>query len=420
MTVSAGPRARAQLDLAGLIRPGDVVSWPHGTGEPRTLTEQLVSQRRELGGVRAFFGPSYTTTLRPESIDGIECTSYCGIGANAALAESGSLEIVPLHLAEIPRLLANGELRVDVVLLQLSPADASGRHSLGTVADYVHSLIEHARTVVAEVNDQAPFTFGDTLVDGAAIGAAIETSRPLIEIPVRAPGEAELAIAARAAELIPDRATLQIGVGGTPDAIAGLLRGRRDLGLHSGTIGDSAVELIECGAVSNEAKPIDRGLSVAGSLTGSRRLYEYADRNEAIALRPVSHTHALEVLARLPGLVAVNGALEVDLSGQVNSETAAGRYVGATGGQVDFVRGAAHAPSGRSIFALPSTARRGSVSRIVRRLSGPTTTARTDVDTVITEHGVAELRGVSLTERARRLAAIADPAFRGWLRQGRE
>lgn len=416
--MTASRSAATQLDLAGLIRPGDVVSWPHGTGEPRTLTEQLVSQRRELGGVRAFFGPSYASTLRPGSIDGIECSSYCGIGANAALAESGCLEIVPLHLAAIPRLLAGGELRVDVVFLQLSPADASGRHSLGTVADYVHSLIHQARTVVAEVNQRVPFTLGETLVDSSAIDAAIETSRPLIEIPARAPGGIELAIAAHAAELIPDRATLQIGVGGAPDAIAGLLRERRDLGLHSGTIGDTAVDLIESGAVSNEAKPIDRGVSVAGSLTGSRRLYEHADRNRALALRSVSHTHALDVLARLPALIAVNSALEIDLSGQVNSEMAGGRYVGATGGQVDFVRGAAHSPSGRSIFALPSTARGGSVSRIVPRLSGPTTTTRTDVDTVVTEHGVAELRGASLAERARRLIAIADPAFRGWLRGG--
>ena len=212
---------------------------------------------------------------------------------------------------------------------------------------------------------------------------------------------------------MPEGATIEIGIGAVPDAILSALAGHRDLCIHSGIIGDRAADLIESGAVSNARKTRDAGVSVAGSLFGTARLNALADRNPTIRLCPPSVSHGIGVLARIEGFVAINSAVEVDLTGQVNGEVAGDSYVGAVGGQVDFVRGALAAPGGRSIIALPSTAREGRVSRIVASLEGrPVTSLRSDADLVVTEWGFAELRGRSLAERARLMIAIADPEFR--------
>jgi acyl-CoA hydrolase len=215
-----------------------------------------------------------------------------------------------------------------------------------------------------------------------------------------------------AAAYIEDGATIQVGIGAVPDAILRLLRDRRDLGVHSGMIGDGLVELVEAGVITNARKPIDPGVSITGALIGTRRLYEFADRNPKIGMRGSAYTHDASVLSRLPKLVTLNSALEVDLTGQVNAEQSGAHYLGGTGGQVDFVRAGARSHGGRSMIALPATARGGKVSRITASLSGPVTTARSEVDVIVTEFGAAELKGQTLAERTRRLIAIAHPDFR--------
>lgn len=406
----------AGLDLAEFIRPGDTVLWGQGTAEPRTLTEALVEQRAALGGISVFLGATFSETLRPEHAGHIRFFGIGGIGTNAVLARAGVLDVLPCHISAVPRLIESGRIRVDVVLAQLSPAGPDGRHSMGLVGDYLGTAIARARTVVAEVNQRVPRTLGEAWVQPERLARVLHTSREPVYLPTRAPAPPERRIGALVAALVPDRAVVQLGVGSVFGAVGEALAGHRDLGVHAGVVGDWVVHLTAGGAVTNAFKAVDRGLTVTGALFGSRALYDFAHENPAFHLRPLTHTHDPAVLARLDRLFAVNSAVEVDLTGQVNAETVGGRHVGAVGGQVDFVRAAMASAGGRSIIALPATARNGQLSRIVPRLSDAVvTTPRSDADLFVTEHGVADIRGLPLRERARRLIAIADPAFQGEL-----
>jgi len=246
---------------------------------------------------------------------------------------------------------------------------------------------------------------------GSDISALIETDRTPVEVP-RAPwGEVEDRIALNVQHLIPDRSTLQVGIGAVPEAIVASLRDRKDLGVHSGMIGDSIVDLFESGALTNAHKEIDTGLTVTGSLIGTARLYRFADHNKSLLLTPSSYTHATSTVAQLKRFVSLNSALEVDLTGQVNAEAVGKEYIGAVGGQVDYVRASAYSEHGTSIIALPATGKKGD-SRIVAKLSGPVTTSRSDVDVVVTEYGAVRLRGLSLIRRVRGLISIAAPEHR--------
>jgi acyl-CoA hydrolase len=405
--------AARDLDLSSLIRPGETVVVGQGTGEPLTLTEALVRQRHAISPMRVFLGAVFSATFTPEETDGIFFSGYGAIGAAARLAKSGRLDVVPAPYSRLPDLFDSGILPADVVLLQLSPPLEEGRMSLGANNDYLGAAARHARVVIAEINDQAPWTFGAELPADLAIDYLVETSRPTAELRSSRGGNVEESIAARVAALIPDCATLQIGIGAIPDAILGALAGHRELGIHSGMISDGIADLIEAGVATNSHKSFDRGITVAGVLFGTRRLNKFAHRNASLRLHLPAYTHGIDVLARIANFVAINSAIEVDLTGQVNAEVANGTYIGAVGGQVDFVRGANAAPNGRSIIALPATAKHGETSRVVATLrDAPVTSLRSDADLVVTEWGVAEMRGQTLAERARRMIAVAAPQFR--------
>jgi acyl-CoA hydrolase len=406
------------IEFASLLRPGDRILVGQGTGEPRTLTEALVAQRRLIGPVEVFLGVTFTETFQPEHADTIRFRALGGFGVNGRLFRAGVLDIVPCHTSSIPALIAEGKIGADVVLLQVSPADSSGQYSLGLVADYLRPAIDRARVVIAEVNERVPRTRGETLVDASDIDCKVHTERSLIELPPAAIGEVERTIGQYVAERIGDGAVLQFGIGAIPEAICVELHDRRDLGIHSGMITDRALDLIESGAVTNRLKAIDKGTTITGVLFGTERLYNFAHENPGIQLRPVSYTHNASVLGRLDRFVSINSALEVDLTGQVNAEVLGGVHMGAVGGAVDFVRAAAESPGGRSIVALPSSAGGGTISRIVPRLdSGVVSTPRSDVDLLVTEFGVAELRGQGLRARARQLIRIAHPRFRAELEE---
>jgi acyl-CoA hydrolase len=314
-------------------------------------------------------------------------------------------------------MIEQGLIGCDVAFVQVSPPDANGNHSFGLINDFVQAAVAKARVVIAEVNACVPFTHGDAVLSPAMIDCAVHVARAPVEVAPAQIGETDLAIAKIAAGYIEDGSVLQIGIGAVPDAILRLLRDRRDLGVHSGMIGDGLVDLVEAGVITNALKPIDAGVSITGALIGTKRLYTFVHENPRIGMRNSAYTHGAAVLARLTRLVAINSALEVDLTGQVNAEQSGSQYLGGTGGQVDFVRAGSRSSASHSIIALPATAKGGKVSRITTHLSGPVTTARSEVDVIVTEFGAAELKGQTLGERARRLVAIAHPDFRQELEQ---
>ncbi|MFJ9562855.1 acetyl-CoA hydrolase/transferase family protein [Streptomyces fuscichromogenes] len=400
----------SRLDLARWIREGDTVVWGQACAEPLSLTERLLEQRERIGRFRCFLGIPASDTVRPEHADRVSFVSYCGSGGNRALHRAGVLDVLPVHYSALPGVLAEGPLRADVALVQLPPPDSDGRYGLGLADDYLTSAIDAARVVIAEVNDQLPRVHGPRTLAPTDIDVVVRTSRPPAEVKHEPPGPVTLRIAAHVAGLIEDGSTLQFGIGALPEAVLGLLGDRRDLGIHSGLLTDAAMELIEAGVVTGARKSTDRGVAVAGLLMGSHKLLRSADGHPGIRLRETAYTHHPDVLAAQHRLVAVNSAVEVDLTGQVNAEVAGGRYVGAVGGAADFLRGAARSHGGLPVVALPSTA--GDRSRIVARLSGPVSTARSDAGLVVTEYGVADLRGQPLRVRRKRLLAIARPDHR--------
>ncbi|GHE56134.1 4-hydroxybutyrate CoA-transferase [Camelimonas fluminis] len=411
------PISVSALDLKGLIRPGDTIVVGQGTGEPTALTEALVAQAGDIGPARVFLGALFSRTFAPDAAPNLSFTGYGGIQQAGALARAGRLDPVTTHYSQLPGLFDNDFQRADVVMMQLSPGPDGRAPSLGMISDYLAAAARKARVVIAQLNARAPWTFGAELPAGLRVDVCVEDDRePVILAPAKV-GPTEEAIAAHVAGLVPDGAVIEIGIGAMPDAILSALKGHRDLGFHSGMISDRTVDLIEAGVITNALKPYDAGASIAGCLFGGRRLFDFAHDNPALQMRTPDYTHGFAALARLPKFTALNSAVEVDLTGQVNAEVVGGAYVGAIGGQVDFVRGAMAAPGGRSIIALPATAKGGALSRIVPALSGPVTTARGDADTFVTEFGVAELRGQSLAERARRMIAIAHPDFREELEQ---
>lgn len=400
-----------QLDLAKYLKRGDRIVWGQACGEPTTLIEALIQQASGIGDLSAFTATSFSSLLTPEAVTGFTLASMGAIGTLRTLTKAGRLQVIPCHVSQVGPYIEQGLIGCEVAFVQVSPADENGRHSCGLISDYVRAAVAKARVVMAEVNDQIPFTFGET-IDASEIDIAIHVSRAPVEVGAAKIGETDEAIAKYAAQYIDDGSVLQTGVGAVPDAILRLLRDRKDLGVHSGMLGDGLVELVEAGVITNARKKIDTGVSINGALIGTRKLYQWAHRNPAMRMCATTYTHDAAVLAQLDQLVTINSALEVDLTGQVNAEQSGSAYLGGTGGQVDFVRAGARSKGGRSIIALSATAKGGSLSKIVTTLSGPVTTARSDVDVIVTEFGAAELKGQTLAERARRLIAIAHPDFR--------
>jgi len=400
------------------VSSGDRVYVHPGCAEPETLVSALLKRAGQLANVEIvhlltlgkadYVKPEYRGRFRHNAL-------FIGSNVREAVTE-GRADYTPVFLCEIERLFTSGQLPLDGALVQLSPPDEHGYMSLGVGVDCTLTAARCARYVIAEVNDRMPRALGDSFLHVTKVSAIVETSHPLAELLPVPFTELQHRIAQNVAALIPDGATLQMGIGGIPDAVLSCLRDRKDLGIHSEMVSDGVIPLIESGVVNGEKKTLHTGKVVAGFMLGTRRLADFIHDNPIFEFHPTSYVNDPFIIAQNENMIAINSALQIDLTGQVCADSIGTTLYSGIGGQVDFVRGAARSKGGKPIIALPSTAKDGGVSRISSLLSGAgVVTSRGDVHYVVTEHGVAYLHGKTLRQRAEALIAIADPAFRDQL-----
>jgi 4-hydroxybutyrate CoA-transferase len=401
--------------MAG-IRSGDQVYVQCAAAAPSVLLDALVARAPELEGVGVIHlhieGPG--PHLAPDMAKHFRHRAlFIGPNARAAVNE-GRADYVPVFLSDVPRLFASGALPLDAVLVNVTPPDRHGFCSLGSSVEAMHAAIQAAKKVIVQFNSSIPRTLGESFVHVSDIDLAVEVDVPPYEYLMGAIGDVERKVGEYVAELVPDGATLQLGIGAIPAATAVALRGRRDLGIHTEMFTDPVVDLVEAGVITGARKERNRGKIVTAFFMGSRRLYEFAHDNPMVEMRPVNFTNDTEVIRSFSRMVAINSAIEVDLTGQVVADSMGHRLYSGVGGQMDFIRGAALASEGKAIIALPSTAAGGTVSRITASLmeGAGIVTTRAHVRTVVTEWGVAELFGKSTRERAEALISIAHPDFR--------
>jgi acyl-CoA hydrolase len=397
------------------VRSGNRIWIEPGCATPLPLVTALVERGSDLRDVEVVHMMTFGEApyARPEFAGHIRHNGLF-IGSNVREAvQQGHADYTPIFLSEIEGLFTSGAMPLDVVLMQVSPPDAHGFVSMGTSVDCTLTAARCARYVIAEMNDQMPRTHGDCFLHVSKFDAVVRTSRPLLELKPEPSSELQYRIARNVASLIHDGATLQTGVGGIPDAVLHCLMDRRDIGIHTEMFSDGVIPLIEAGVINGERKSLHRGKLIAGFVLGTRRLFDFIHENPLFEFRPIHYTNDPFVIAGNDNMIAINSALEVDLTGQICSDSLGTKPYSGVGGQVDFMRGAARSKGGRPIIALPSTARNGSISRIVATLTpgAGVVTSRADVHYIVTEHGIAYLHGKTVRQRAEALIAIADPRF---------
>lgn len=397
------------------IKSGDRVVIAHACGEPSGLVQALVDRSPELENVEVvhmiamgpakYAQPGLEKSFRHNAF-------FLGASTRKAVQEHRA-DFTPCYFGSIPRLFKDQTMPVDVALIHLSLPDEEGNCSFGISVDYTVAAAECAKIVIAQINPQMPRTGGNS-IHLKDLTWVVETDEPLYYLYPPVIGEVEREIGEQIAKLVPDGATLQLGIGAIPDAVLSFLKDKKDLGIHSEIFSDGVVELAEAGIITNKKKTLNKGKFIATSLFGTRRLYDYVDNNPNVEIRTVDYTNDPYIIAQHDQMISINSALQVDLMGQVNAEMIGGMQYSGIGGQVDFVRGASLSKNGKSIIALPATAAKGKLSRIVCRLDtgAAVSTSRNDVHYVVTEYGVANLRGKSLWGRANALIAIAHPDFR--------
>jgi 4-hydroxybutyrate CoA-transferase len=408
-----------------LISPAEAVAGVHSGDQlylqcaaatPSVLLDALVARARELADVSVVHlhceGPG--PHLAP-GMEGHFRHRALFIGPNARSAvDAGRADYVPVFLSDVPRLFESGMLPLDHVFVNATPPDQHGYCSLGTSIEAMHAAIRAAKRVIVQFNRAVPRTLGDSFIHVDDIDVAVECDVPPYEHLLGKIGPVERQIGGYVADLVPDGATLQMGIGTIPAAVGAALHDKRDLGIHTEMFTDTVMDLVEAGVVNGSRKERNRGKIVAAFMMGSQRLYDFAHDNPMIEMRPVDFTNDTHVIRSFGRMTAINSAIEIDLTGQIVADSIGHRMYSGVGGQMDFVRGASLAPEGRAIIALPSTAAGGSRSRIVASLQegAGVVTTRAHARTVVTEFGIAELWGRSLRERAEALIAIAAPEFR--------
>ena len=401
------------------IKSGDWVWISGNAAAPFPLMEALAKRAGELTDVTL----SHVLLMgedplsRPGMENAFHHNSLFVGPADRASVNDGRSAYVPIHLHMIPKAIRSGACRVDVAMIQCSPPDDHGFMSLGLEVMAQKAAVEKAETVILLVNDQMPRVLGDSFLHVSRATHVVESSLKLLELTGKPATEIEKKIGGFIAEMIPDGATLQLGIGGIPDAVLSLLEGKRDLGIHTEMISDGLMRAMELGIITGTRKTLHPGKVVSTFILGTRALYDFVNDNPLFELHPVEHTNDPFIIAQNENMIAINSALEVDLTGQVCSDSIGPTIYSGFGGQLDFIRGAAASKGGRPIIALPATAKKGTMSRIVPKLklgSGVVTT-RADVHWVVTEFGAVNLWGKNLQERARDLIRIAHPDFREML-----
>ena len=401
------------------VRNGDLIIVPTGVGEPPTLLTALSEQRRDFHDVKVaqILAMRKYAYIDPATTDHIRHVAFFYGGATRVGGQEGWIDFIPNYFSEIPSLIERGQIRADVVFTMASPMDAHGYFSISLGADYTMAAIAKARAVVLEVNPNVPFACGNCHVHISQVAALVESGEPVLEVGLPKIGPVQEAIGKYVADRIDDGSTLQIGYGGIPDAVVMQLTNKHDLGIHTEMIGDGILTLVESGAVTNRRKNYLAGKMIATFALGSSKLYRFMDRNPGLEIHPVDFTNDPSLAGLNDNLVAINATLQIDLLGQCGSESLGPVPYSGTGGQSDFVRAANRSRGGKAFIVLPSTARNDTISRIVPTLTPGThvSTSKNDVDYVVTEYGVAQLRGKSAKQRVRELIAIAHPAFRSEL-----
>ena len=400
-----------------LIESGDSIYIQGSTSIPEVLSQALADRGGELKDVTIYaafaVGRCEAPYCRPEYKDAFNVKSLFVANNVRRWLADGYGTTIPAFLGEIPSLFRDGTLPLDAVFLNVSPPNADGYCSFGVSADLAVSALECASKVIVQINKAMPFSYGDALVHVSRIDAAVEVDDPLVEVPTPVQTQADQAIGRYIAEMIPDGATLQIGVGGIPNAVLSALKDHRHLGLHTEAMTDGVLPLIESGVIDNSCKAVCPGLSVASLALGSRRLYDYMDYCKDLILKDVAWTNDPFRIARNPKVMAINSAVEVDLTGQVCADSVGTRIISGVGGQHDFMYGGSLSEGGKTFIAITSLTEKGhSKIRPVLAEGAGVVTTRHMVQNVVTEYGVAQLRGKSLVERARALIDIAHPSVR--------
>ena len=400
------------------IKSGDRVVVAHACGEPSHLLEAMVANADAYRNVEIvhMVAMGKGEYCKPEYADNFRHNAFFVGGSTRDAIAEGRGDFTPSFFFEIPRQFST-TMPVDVAMVMVTPPDENGMCSLGVSVDYTLEAVKQAKLVIAQVNPQMPWTGPHSLVSVDELDCIVEYEAPLIELAPPKIGEVEKAIGEHCASLVPDGATLQLGIGAIPDAVLLFLKGKKDLGIHSEMFSDGVVELAEAGVITNAQKTLNPGKFVVAFLMGTRRLYDFVDHNPDVELRPVDYVNNPFIIAQNDNLISINSCVQVDLMGQVASETIGPRQISGVGGQVDFVRGASASKGGVSIMAMPSTVK-GKVSKIVPLLDegAAVTTSRNDIDYVVIEYGVAALKGRTLRQRARALIEIAHPDFRDGLK----
>ena len=393
----------------------------HGAAATPTPLLDALCRRRDLEAVRLYHlhtaGPCHFADPEHEARF-TSVSFFTGQPLRKPIAE-GRAEFMPVFLSDIPGLLTSGRIPLDVALVQVSPPDRHGNCTLGTSIDAAKAAVGSARLVLAEINDQMPRTHGNTVVRLDRIDAFLRTDRPLHEHAPAEQTDVEARLGELLAALIDDGATLQLGIGAIPDAVLRRLGDKHDLGVHTEMFSDGLIDLVEGGVVTNRRKKVHPGRSVTSFVNGTRRLYDFVHDNPLVEFHPCDRTNDTALIRKNDGVVAINSAVEIDLTGQVCADSIGHAIFSGIGGQMDFVRGAALSRGGKAIIALPSTAAKGEVSRIVSALKpgAGVVTTRGHVHWVATEYGAVDLHGMTLRERGEALISIAHPAFRAELRR---